>query len=117
MSYLPLAKDIAANTPLIAHKINAKEIVLLYSYKYINKKIVYQKWSTKMTKAKTLHAVSDGKVLRPEEAVNLEPNVRYLVTIEREEAIGEHSLLDVLSEFSGTVEGPRDWSEEHFEQA
>ena len=70
-----------------------------------------------MTKAKTVHAVSDGKVLRPEEAVNLEPNVRYLVTIEREEAIGEHSLLDVLSEFSGTVEGPRDWSEEHFEQA
>ena len=76
MSYLPLAKDIAANTPLIAHKINAKEIVLLYSYKYINKKIVYQKRSTKMTKAKTLHAVSDGKVLRPEEAVNLESNVR-----------------------------------------
>ena len=66
-----------------------------------------------MTKAKTLHAVSDGKVLRPEEAVNLEPNVRYLVTIEREEAIGVQSLWDVLSEFSGTVEGPRDWSEEH----
>ena len=113
MSYFPLAKDIVANTPLIAHKTNAKEIVLLYSYNYINKKVVYQKWSTKMTKAKTLHAVSDGKVLRPEEAVNLEPNVRYLVTIEREEAIGEQSLWDVLSEFSGTVEGPRDWSEEH----
>jgi len=113
MPYLPLAKDIAANTPLIAHKTNANEIVLLDSYNYINKMVVYQKRSTKMTKAKTLHAVSDGKVLRPEEAVNLEPNVRYLVTIEREEAIGVQSLWDVLSEFSGTVEGPRDWSEEH----
>ncbi len=33
-----------------------------------------------MTRTKTLHAVFDGKVLRPEEVVNLEPNVRYLVT-------------------------------------
>jgi len=47
----------------------------------------------------------------------LEPNARYLVTIERKEKIGEQSLWDVPSEFSGTVEGPRDWSEEHFEQA
>ena len=48
----------------------------------------------------------------------MEPNARYLVTIERKEEIGEQkSLWDVLSEFSGTVEGPRDWSEEHFQQA
>jgi hypothetical protein len=40
-------------------------------------------------------------------------DVRYLVTIERKEEIGKQSLWDVLSEFSGTVEGPKDWSEEH----
>jgi len=28
-SYPPLTKDITANTPLIAHKINANEIVLV----------------------------------------------------------------------------------------
>jgi hypothetical protein len=37
----------------------------------------------------------------------------YLVTIERKEAMGKQSLGDVLSEVSGTVEGPKDWSEEH----
>ena len=67
-----------------------------------------------MIKTKTLHAVFDGKVLKPEEgAVDLEQNVRYVVTIERKEAVGKQSLLDVLREFSGTVEGPEDWSEEH----
>jgi len=64
-------------------------------------------------KTKTLHAVFDGEVLRPEAAVDLEPNARYLVTIERKEESGEQSLWDVLSRFSGTVEGPEDWSEEH----
>jgi len=56
-----------------------------------------------MTGEKTLHAVFDGKVLRPEDAVNLEPNVRYLVTIEpeRKEEKGKQSLWDVLSESSG----------------
>lgn len=34
---------------------------------------------------KTLRAVFDGKVLRPEEPVDLKANTRYLVTIEREE--------------------------------
>lgn len=66
-----------------------------------------------MTRTKTLHVVFDGKVLKPEESVDLEQNVRYLVTIERKEAMGKQSLWDVLSEFSGTVEGPEDWSGEH----
>lgn len=34
---------------------------------------------------KTLKAVFDGKVLRPEEPVDLEPNAHYLVTVERAE--------------------------------
>jgi len=66
-----------------------------------------------MTKTKTLHAVFDGKVLKPEGTVDLEQNVRYLVTIERKEAMGKQSLWDVLNELSGAVEGPKDWSEEH----
>ena len=34
---------------------------------------------------KTLRAIFDGDVLRPEEPVDLQPNTRYVVTIEREE--------------------------------
>lgn len=68
----------------------------------------------KIIRTKTLHAIFDGKVLRPEKIVDLEPNVRYLVMVKREEAImNKESLWDVLSEFSGTVEGPKDWSKEH----
>ena len=64
-----------------------------------------------MTGTKTLHPVFEGKALRPkgEEAVNFEP----LLTTERKEETGKQSLWDVLSELSGTVEGPKDWSEEH----
>jgi len=66
-----------------------------------------------MPRTKTLHAIFDGSVLRPEEAVNLEPNVRYLVTIECKEKTDKHSLWNVLSKFAGKVEGPKDWSQEH----
>ena len=31
---------------------------------------------------KKLHAVFDGKVLRPEEPIDLEPNMHYVLTIE-----------------------------------
>ena len=41
-----------------------------------------------MPHTKTMHAIFDGKVLRPEEIVDLEPNVRYLITIERKEKTG-----------------------------
>jgi len=33
---------------------------------------------------KKLKAVFDGRVLRPEEPVDLEPNAHYIVTVERE---------------------------------
>ncbi len=54
-----------------------------------------------MLKTKTIHAIFDGKVLRPEESVDLEPNVRYLVTIERKEEQSQKSLWDTLGEYSG----------------
>ncbi|RZN42468.1 MAG: hypothetical protein EFT35_01835 [Methanophagales archaeon ANME-1-THS] len=67
-----------------------------------------------MARPRRLHAVFIGKVLRPETAVDLEQNVRYLVTIGRKEERDEQSLWDVLSTLSRTVEGPEDWSEEHY---
>ena len=98
-----------------------KSITGLGSYIYEKVKLVEREISemytrvgrNKMTKTKILHAIFDGEVLKPEETVDLEPNVRYLVTIERKEAITEQNLWDVLSDFTGTVEGPEDWSEEH----
>ena len=36
-----------------------------------------------MTKTKTIHAVFDGEVLRPEKPVDLEVGKRYVLTIER----------------------------------
>ncbi len=35
---------------------------------------------------KILHAIFDGEVLRPEEPVDLLPNTRYVLTVEREDA-------------------------------
>ena len=63
--------------------------------------------------SKTFYAIFDGKVLHPEEEVDLEPDTRYIVTIERDERVEGDSLWDVLSKLAGTIEGPQDWSEEH----
>ena len=43
--------------------------------------------------AKSVRAVFDGQVLRPEEPVDLKTNARYLVTIEREEVRKEKGYL------------------------
>ena len=61
---------------------------------------------------KTLHVIFDGKVLHPEEILDLEPNTRYIVTIESEEK-EECDLWYTLAKLAGTIEGPKDWSEEH----
>ncbi|MBI4530765.1 MAG: DUF104 domain-containing protein, partial [Candidatus Latescibacteria bacterium] len=51
---------------------------------------------------KTLYAVFDGEVLRPEAPVDLKSNTRYVITIEREDKeteIGEietHPLTEIL---------------------
>jgi hypothetical protein len=66
-----------------------------------------------MSQVKTLHAIFDGNVLRPEGLVDLELNVRYLVTIERKDETDKPNLWDTLNKFSGKVEGPEDWSKEH----
>jgi hypothetical protein len=49
---------------------------------------------------RSIHVVFDGKVLRPEEPLDLKPNGRYVVTIEGEssgpECSGEPGILDDL---------------------
>ena len=64
-------------------------------------------------KIHTLLAHFDGKVLTPEEPVDLKPNVRYRITIEDDESISGLSIWEILSDFSGKIDGPEDWSEEH----
>ncbi len=51
-------------------------------------------------KTHTLHAHFDGKVLRPEESLDLKSNVRYSITIEDEESLAKQSIWEVLTEFS-----------------
>ncbi len=63
---------------------------------------------------KTMTAVFDGRVLRPESPVDLEPDTRYLVTLEAISPLSTEmdawSLLEILA---GTIEAPKDWASEH----
>jgi hypothetical protein len=61
--------------------------------------------------SKTLEAIFDGEVLRPEEPTGLEPNTRVKLTIEPvDESAGQpKSFLRVARSLN--LEGPRDWSE------
>ncbi len=63
---------------------------------------------------RTLTAVFDGKVLRPEEKLDLKPNVRYRVTVESEEADDQGTnAWEMLENLTGTLEEPEDWAAEH----
>lgn len=63
---------------------------------------------------KTLTAVFDGHVLRPDSPVDLKPNARYQVTIEREvQEAGERNAWDTLEGLIGAIQGPEDWAAEH----
>ncbi|HVF29027.1 MAG TPA: antitoxin family protein [Pyrinomonadaceae bacterium] len=58
---------------------------------------------------KTLKAVYDGEVLRPDEPLDLEPNTRVRVTIEVEHKKKEpYAFLRVARSLK--LEGPSDWS-------
>ncbi|HEX8598865.1 MAG TPA: hypothetical protein VF952_10170 [Chloroflexia bacterium] len=66
----------------------------------------------------TISVIFDGQVLRPETPLVLQPNPRYLVTIQPD-ILGDAGdgtsgdAWNVLERFAGTVDAPRDWSEEH----
>ena len=53
-----------------------------------------------MTKTKTLHAVFDGKVLRPEESVDLEMGTRYVLSIESKQEINDDIEKDPAFDLS-----------------
>ena len=59
--------------------------------------------------AKTLTVIFDGEILRPEGPVDLEPNVRYRLTVEQEAHVSEaSSAWDTLEKLTGAVQGPED---------
>ncbi len=61
----------------------------------------------------TLTVIFDGEVLRPDEPLDLEPNVRYVVTIQPEAEVEKPTAWDVLRPYIGTLDMPADWSIEH----
>jgi hypothetical protein len=60
---------------------------------------------------KSLTAIFDGKVLRPDDPLDLEPNKRYQITVEVL-PLAENAW-DVLDKLTGSVTAPADWSKEH----
>jgi hypothetical protein len=62
---------------------------------------------------KSLTAVFDGEVLRPEGPVDLQPNVRYRLILEQEAQATTQSAWDVLDQLTGAIEEPEDWASEH----
>lgn len=81
---------------------------------------------------RTFTVVFDGEVFRPDTPVDMEPNTRYVVTIDEavsapvgvtegenkrssndEDAADDHSAWRAIDTLVGTVEGPEDWAAEH----
>jgi predicted DNA-binding antitoxin AbrB/MazE fold protein len=66
----------------------------------------YRRWKM----SKIIEAVFDGKVLRPKDALALEPNTRVWITIEPVEPTTKRggSFLDTA--LSLKLDGPNDWA-------
>lgn len=62
----------------------------------------------------SITATYDGQTLRPDWAVALRPNQRYILTIRELPTMPEGgSAWDVLSDLAGSIEAPEDWAAEH----
>jgi hypothetical protein len=59
----------------------------------------------------TIEAIFDGKVLRPENPLTLEPNTRVRVTIETMEPTSSKSTSFLDTAQSLNLDGPPDWAE------
>ena len=57
-------------------------------------------------------AVFDGEVRRPDTPLDLEPNARYVLTIQPAPSCSENNVWDTLERLAGTVDAPPDWSSE-----
>lgn len=63
---------------------------------------------------KTLEAVFDGEVFRPEGKIDLIPNRHYILVIrEKDEERDSLNAGDILDKLTGTVEAPQNWALEH----
>ena len=60
---------------------------------------------------RTMTAIFDGEVLRPDGPVDLQPNTKVRITIETSEAEPEKTLSFLDTAASLNLEGPSDWSE------
>ena len=60
--------------------------------------------------SKTIEAVFDGKVLRPKDALTLEPNTRVRITIEPVEPTTKGAVSFLDTAISLKLEGPPDWA-------
>ncbi|MGH9855868.1 MAG: hypothetical protein ACREBD_39030 [Blastocatellia bacterium] len=70
--------------------------------------------SNEAATTKTLTAVFDGQFLRPDAPLDLEPNVRYVITIAPQpEPATDGGLWDLLDQLAGTINAPSDWAAEH----
>lgn len=66
---------------------------------------------------KTLNAIYDGRVLRPDEPIDLNPNTRVQIIIivkENSESSSTRGVSFLRTAKSLNLEGPADWST-HFE--
>lgn len=62
---------------------------------------------------KTVTAVFDGSVFRPDGLVDLKPDTRYVMLVQEVLPAAQGDVWAVLEELAGTVEAPPDWSIEH----
>jgi predicted DNA-binding antitoxin AbrB/MazE fold protein len=60
--------------------------------------------------SKTIEAIFDGKVLRPKDALTLEPNTRVRITIEPVEPTTKGAVSFLDTAISLKLDGPPDWA-------
>ena len=62
---------------------------------------------------RTISAVFEDGVLRPESPLDLEPNKRYVLTIQDELETDTDDVWNTLVKLTGTIQAPSDWASEH----
>lgn len=61
--------------------------------------------------SKTLEAIFDGEVLRPDEPIELEPNTRVRLTIEAVDTAERQPKSFLQTARALNLQGPSNWSE------
>ncbi len=62
---------------------------------------------------KIMTAVFDGHALQVDSPLDLEPNTRYVITIQTALPVAEGDVWDTLESQIGALEAPQDWAAEH----